>query len=338
MSRFDIRDISEPLVVAPMAGGPSTPQLAAAASNAGGLGMLAGGLLGPDGLAESIAAARALTSAPFGVNLFVPQPSAGTERQHREYAKALAPEAQRYGVRIGTPRNDDDGWAAKLAVVSDMRPSVVSFTFGLPSEQICARLHGRGLVLFASITTVAEATMAVARGVDALIVQGPAAGGHRATFDPAAPPCDTPLLQLLNAICVDADVPVVASGGLGTADDVARVLAAGAVAAQLGTAFLLADEAGTHPTHRAALRDEAFADTVVTRAFTGRYARALRNGFVDRYGEQAPFGFPQIGLMTAPLQSAAGNADDPHGMALWAGTNFRQARSGGVAEIFRSLT
>ena len=103
------------------------------------------------------------------------------------------------------------------------------------------------------------------------------AGGHRTTFDPAAPPCDTPLLQLLTAICVDADVPVVASGGLATADDVARVLAAGAVAAQLGTAFLLADEAGTHPTHRAALRDAAFAETVVTRAFTGRYARALRN-------------------------------------------------------------
>jgi nitronate monooxygenase len=146
------------------------------------------------------------------------------------------------------------------------------------------------------------------------------------------------LLQLLEAISVHVDVPVVASGGLATADDVARVLAAGAVAAQLGTAFLLADEAGTHPTHRAALRDEAFPDTVVTRAFTGRYARALRNGFVDRYGKQAPFGFPQIGLMTAPLQSAAGDADDPHGMALWAGTNFRQARNGCVAEIFRSLT
>jgi nitronate monooxygenase len=338
MSRFDIRGISKPLVVAPMAGAPSTPQLAAAASNAGGLGMLAGGLLSPDVLAESMDAARGLTSAPLGVNLFVPQPSAGTERQYGEYAKALAPEAQRYGVRIGTPRDDDDGWAAKLAVVSDMRPAVVSFTFGLPSEQTCSRLHSRGIVLFASVTTVAEATMAVARGVDALIVQGPAAGGHRATFDPAAPPCDTPLLQLLNAICVGADVPVVASGGLASADDVARVLAAGAVAAQLGTAFLLADEAGTHPTHRAALRDAAFPDTVVTRAFTGRYARALRNGFVDRYDKQAPFGFPQIGYMTAPLQSAAGEADDPHGMALWAGTHFRQARIGSVAEIFSSLT
>lgn len=290
MNRFDISEISKPLIVAPMAGGPSTPQLAAAA-----------------------------------VNLFVPQPSAGTQRQYTEYAKALAPEAQRYGVRIGTPRDDDDGWAAKLLVVSDMRPAVVSFTFGLPSEQICSRLHSSGILLFASVTTVAEAKMAVARGIDALIVQGPAAGGHRATFDPAAPPCDTPLLQLLTAICVDADVPVVASGGLATA-------------AQLGTAFLLADEAGTHPTHRAALRDEAFAETIITRAFTGRYARALRNRFVDRYGMQAPFGFPQIGLVTAPLHSAAGEADDPHGMALLAGTSFRQARNGSVAEIVRSLT
>jgi NAD(P)H-dependent flavin oxidoreductase YrpB (nitropropane dioxygenase family) len=134
----------------------------------------------------------------------------------RDYAKALAPEAQGYGVRLGAPRDDDDGWAAKLLVVSDMRPAVVSFTFGLPSEQICARLQGRGILLFASVTSVAEAKMAVACGIDALIVQGPAAGGHRATFDPAAPPCDTPLLQLLTAICLDADVPVVASGGLAT--------------------------------------------------------------------------------------------------------------------------
>ena len=338
MNRFDISDISKPLIVAPMAGGPSTAQLAAAASNAGGLGMLAGGLLSPDVLAERIDAARGLTSAPLGVNLFVPQPSAGTQRQYTQYAKTLAPEAQRYCVRLGAPQDDDHGWAAKLLVVSDMRPAVVSFTFGLPSEQTCSRLHSCGVLLLASVTTVAEAKMAIAHGVDALIVQGPAAGGHRATFDPAAPPCDTPLLRLLAAICVDADVPVVASGGLATADDVARVLATGAVAAQLGTAFLLADEAGTHPTHRAALRDKAFAETVVTRAFTGRYARALRNGFVDRYGKKAPFGFPQIGFMTAPLQSAAGEADDPHGMALWAGTGFRQARNGSVAEIFRSLT
>ena len=180
--------------------------------------------------------------------------------------------------------------------------------------------------------------MAVERGIDALIVQGPAAGGHRATFDPAAPLCSTPLLQLVNAILVDADAPVVASGGLANADDVGRVLAAGAVAAQLGTAFLLADESGTHPAYRAALRDKAFAETVFTRAFTGRYARALRNGFIDRYDKQAPFGFPQIGFLTAPIQSAAGEADDPHGMALWAGTGFQQARNGSVAEIFGSLT
>src|SRR5260370_7066446 len=116
-----------------------------------------------------------------------------------------------------------------------MRPAVVSFTFGLPSEQICSRLHDSGILLFASVTTVAEAKTAVARGIDALIVQGPAAGGHRATFDPAAPPCDAPLLQLLTAICVDADVPVVASGGLATPDDIAPLLPAAAAPAQLCT-------------------------------------------------------------------------------------------------------
>jgi nitronate monooxygenase len=115
-------------------------------------------------------------------------------------------------------------------------------------------------------------------------------------------------------------------------------LAAAASDTQLGTAFLLADEAGTHPTHRAALHDTMFAETVVTRTFTGRYARALRNGFVDRYGKQAPCGFPQIGFVTAPIQAAASQAGDPHGMALWAGTTFRQARKAPVADIVESLT
>ncbi|WP_044519657.1 nitronate monooxygenase, partial [Mycolicibacterium septicum] len=157
MGTFDIRGLRRPVVVAPMAGGPSTPELAAAGSNAGGLGFLAAGYLTADGLAERVTAARKLTTEPLGVNLFVPQPSAGTPEQIQAYAAQLAGEAQRYGVALGDPRYDDDAWAAKLDAVFDLRPEVVSFTFGLPGEAEIARLRGAGITTVGTVTTLVEA-------------------------------------------------------------------------------------------------------------------------------------------------------------------------------------
>lgn len=337
MGTFDIRGLRRPVVVAPMAGGPSTPELAAAGSNAGGLGFLAAGYLTAEGLAERVTAARKLTTEPLGVNLFVPQLSAGTSGQIQAYAAELAGEAQRYGVALGDPRYDDDAWAAKLDAVFDLRPAVVSFTFGLPTEVEIARLRGAGISTVGTVTTVDEARLAVGRGVDALAVQGPAAGGHRGTFDPAAAPAAQPLEALLAEVLAAVDVPVVAAGGLVTAGDVAGVLAAGAVAAQLGTAFLLADEAGSSPVHRAALQSPEFTETVVTRAFSGRYARGLRNRFIVEHDAQAPLGYPEIHYLTSPVRKASAAAGDPQATNVWAGTGWRQARTGTVAEIMTGL-
>ncbi|CQD18547.1 oxidoreductase [Mycolicibacterium conceptionense] len=213
MGTFDIRGLRRPVIVAPMAGGPSTPELAAAGSNAGGLGFLAAGYLTADALAEKIAAARSLTTEPLGVNLFAPQPSAGTPEQIQAYAAELAGEAQRYGVELGAPRYDDDAWAAKLDLVFDLRPEVVSFTFGLPSAPEIDRLRGAGITTVGTVTTLDEAWLAVGRGIDALAVQGPAAGGHRGTFDPAASPASQSLDHLLADVLAAVDVPVVAAGG-----------------------------------------------------------------------------------------------------------------------------
>lgn len=337
MGAFDIRGLRRPVVVAPMAGGPSTPELAAAGSNAGGLGFLAAGYLSADGLAERVIAARKLTTEPLGVNLFVPQPSAGTSEQIQAYAAELAGEAQRYGVELGTPRFDVDGWADKLEVVDDLRPEVVSFTFGLPGEAEIARLRGAGITTVGTVTTLVEARAAAARGVDALAVQGPSAGGHRGTFDPAAAPASQPLEELLAEVLAAVDVPVVAAGGLVSAGDVAGVLAAGAVAVQLGTAFLLADEAGSSPVHRAALQSPEFTETVVTRAFSGRYARGLRNRFIVEHDAQAPLGYPEIHYLTSPVRKASAAAGDPQATNVWAGTGWRQARTGTVAEIMAGL-
>ena len=337
MAGMDLRALGVPVIVAPMAGGPSTPELAAAGTNAGGLGFVAAGYLSADALAERITAARALTSGPLGVNLFVPQPSAALPDAIHRYAQALEGESKRYDVQIGDPRYDDDQWSAKLDVVMDLKPEVVSFTFGLPEAEECARLRGADITTVATVTTLAEGEAAVARGVDAVAAQGPAAGGHRGTLDPVASPPTQPLTQLLRATTVGLDVPVIAAGGLMTAADVADVLASGAVAAQLGTAFLLADEAGSSPVHRAALQDPQFGETVVTRCFSGRYARGLRNRFVEDHDAAAPFGYPEIHYLTSPLRAAAVRASDPHGVNIWAGTGFQKARTGSVAAIMADL-
>jgi nitronate monooxygenase len=335
---LDIRDLAVPLIVAPMAGGPSTPELAAAGANAGGLGFVAAGYLTAEVFAERLEAARRLTSGPVGANLFAPQPSAGTPEAIERYAAALASEAEHYGAQLGQPRYDDDHWAAKVQVLLDMRPEVASFTFGLPSVEEVQRLRAAGITTVGTVTTLAEARLAVEHGVDIVAAQGPAAGGHRGTFDPAAQPATEPLDELLASVIDAVDVPVIAAGGLMTADDVERVWAAGAVAAQLGTAFLLSDESGSSPVHRAALQDPQFTETVVTRVFSGRYARGLRNRFVNDHEAEAPLGYPEVHWLTSPLRAASVRAGDPGAVNIWAGTGYRQATVGSVADIVGRLT
>lgn len=337
MSGFDVRSLDAPVIVAPMAGGPTTPELAAAGANAGGLGFLAGGYLTAEAFAERITAARGLTTGPLGANLFVPQPSAARPDAIHRYAQSLDDESRRYDVRLGDARFDDDAWSAKLDVVMDLKPEVVSFTFGLPEAADCVRLSGAGITTVATVTTLAEAELAVARGVNAIVAQGPDAGGHRGTLDPVATPPTQPLTQLLRATTVALGVPVIAAGGVMTAADVADVFASGAAAAQLGTAFLMADESGSSPVHRAALCDPQFTETVVTRCFSGRYARGLRNRFTEAHGPDAPFGYPEIHYLTSPVRAAAVRAGDPHGINVWAGTGFQKARAASVAEIIGGL-
>ncbi len=331
-------DIMVPIVGAPMAGGPGTPALAAAVSNAGGLGFIPAGYLSAERFAEDITAARAATNGPLGVNLFVPQPSVADWVQLEYYAEELVDIADHYQVEVGHPRfGDDDDWERKLEVVADVRPELVSFTFGVPPPDVIAHLGALGLLVMVTVTSAYEAGVAIAAGADSLVVQGPGAGGHRGTFAPDMEPGSESLHQLIGRIRSAHDVPIVAAGGLGTAEDVAGVLRRGAVAAQVGTALLLSDEAGTSSAQRTAMKNPLFSNTIVTRAFSGRYARGLENEFTRLLDNVAPLGYPEVNQMTAPIRAAALAVDDPNGTNLWAGTSYRQARPGPVADIVASL-
>lgn len=333
---LDLRDVRVPVVGAPMAGGPSTPALVTSVCEAGGLGFLAAGYRSTEAIAEEVDVVRAGTTAPFGLNLFVVAPYEPAPGSLEAYRRSLEHEAARLGTELGEPRWDDDGWDAKIDLVLDVRPDVVSFTFGCPPAEVLWRLAEAGVLAMVTVTTTAEARAAVGRGAGALSVQGPDAGGHRGTWDLEAAPDPTPLPDLLSAVLASVAVPVVAGGGVATAAAVAEVVRRGAVAAQVGTAYLLADEAGTHPVQRAALTEQAFAATALTRAYTGRWARGLANRFVAEHAD-APAAYPQVHHLTRPLRSAAVAAGDADVAQMWAGTGHQSVRTGPAAEITRSL-
>lgn len=334
MSAFGI---PHPVWAAPMAGGASTVDLVAAAGRAGSLGFLAGGYRDAAQLREQIAAVRA-AGVPFGVNLFAPNPVPITPAAFQRYALALSEEAAPYGIdAAGVPlREDDDGWEAKLALLRETAPPFVTFTFGLPGTDAFAGLRAAGSIVGQTVTSVAEARDAVAAGAMFLVVQAASAGGHSGTLTPDAPAPSVPLPDLVRAVGDAVAVPLVAAGGVGTGADVRAAREAGAAAVSVGTALLLADEAGTSPVHRAALASGAFTETVVTRAFTGRPARALRNGWTDRHAE-APLGYPALHHLTSGIRRAAAAAGDADRVHLWAGEGFAHARTGTVAEILDAL-
>jgi nitronate monooxygenase len=317
-----------PIVQAPMGGGPSTPALAAAVGEAGGLGFLAAGYKTPDAVRADIEALRALTDRPFGINLFAPP--AATADDVGPFAARLAAEAERYGAPVGEPRHDDDGWEAKLALMAELEVPVVSFTFGCPRVSELERLGET----WVTVTTPAEARQAAEAGADALVVQGAEAGGHRATFDDAAPG-EIGLLALLQLVRATVDLPLVATGGIATGRGVAAVLAAGAAAAQLGTAFMLCDEAATAPAHREAIAGDG--DTALTRAFTGRSARGIVNRWMREHEAEAPRAYPDVHHLTTKIRAAAREQGDPDGFHLWAGQAHTLASTGPAGELVRRL-
>ncbi|GAA3958757.1 nitronate monooxygenase [Actinoplanes auranticolor] len=325
------------VVVAPMAGGVSTIALVRAAAAAGTAGFLPAGYLTPE-VVEAQLRELGEDGHPYGLNIFVPSRTAPDSAAVAAYRARLAPEADRYGVELPPLRlHDDDHFAAKVELAVAAAPAWVSFTFGIPDAAVVEALRRAGSTVLITVTDADEARAAVAAGADAVVAQGGNAGGHSATTRPASYLGDRGTGDLVREVRAAVSVPVVAAGGVGSAADVAGLLAAGATAVQVGTMFLLAAEAGTREAHRAALGGDG-ASTVVTRAFTGQPARGLRNRFTDTYSADAPIGYPAVHHLTAPIRAAAARAGDGGALHLWAGTAFGQARPGTCREILDRLS
>ncbi|MFF0291219.1 nitronate monooxygenase [Streptomyces sp. NPDC005262] len=330
--------VSAPILAAPMAGGPTTPALVTAAARANSFGFLAGGYRTADALAEQIAAVRS-DGVGFGVNLFAPNPVPVDRDAFHHYARRVASDARAYGVDVLAAGivEDDDHWPDKIDLLLSDPVPVVSFTFAIPKAAVIAALRAAGTVVVQTVTSPAEARQAAEAGADLLAVQASAAGRHSGTLTPQRIPEPVPLAELLGQVRQAVSLPLVAAGGVATAADVTGALLAGAAAVMVGTVLLRADEAGTSKPHRTALADPARSRTVVTRAFTGRPARALRNGFTDRYTALAPAGYPALHHLTSPMRKAAAAADDPELINLWAGTGYRHATAEPTGQILQRL-
>lgn len=339
----DLLNLAVPIIQAPMAG-VSTPKLAAEVCNGGGMGSLGLGAVDAEGAREAIRAARALGACPLNANFFCHLPEEADPHKAASWIADLRPEFARFEA---TPPSElreiyhsflND--TARVAMLLEERPEVVSFHFGLPSASVIAALKQAGILLFASATNVAEAQACVSAGMDGIVVQGIEAGGHRGCFDPDAADEGLPTLDLLKRIKPRTDLPLIAAGGFMDGADCARALQAGAEMVQLGTAFVLCPETSADEGYCAAMTSQAAERTVFTRALSGRPARALPNAFTawgaDRQHESP--GYPHTYDAGKALHAAAKAKGDHSYGAHWAGSGAARARMMPAAQLMAALT
>ena len=321
-----------------MAGGFNTPQLAAEVANAGGMGSFGFAYSAPDHIDRVLRDTTALTDGPLNANFFIfpeleaPSPALLAEATH---ALGELPTPVRIEPSPLTAPYALD-LDAQLQAVWRHRPAVLTFHFGLPPERVVEQAHRQNIAVGVTATCLREAQDIARAGADFVVAQGWEAGGHRGSFDPSQPDEELPVLALVRSLLDCLSIPIVAAGGMMDGRDIAAVLAAGATAAQLGTAFLCCDEAGTARAHREALR-EGEEETVFTSAFSGRPARGMRNTFIDAMADKSVLAFPQQNTLTGALRRWAASAGDVGFQSVWAGTGRSKIRSMPAAQLMATI-
>jgi nitronate monooxygenase len=328
--------IRYPIIQAPMAGGPGTPQLAAAVCNAGGLGCLAGGYLQPEQLWQAIAEMRALTDRPFAVNLAARGPSRADPARIARARELLAPYRAELGLSPEPPDlPEPPGFDEQLDVILEARVPVLSFVFGVPDTEYLALLREAGITLLGTATHLLEAIVLEESGVDFIIAQGAEAGGHRGTFVGHPEQGLVGILTLAPLLAKHVAVPIIAAGGIMDGRGIAATRVLGAAGVQMGTAFLACPESGAHPAYKALLSQGSEIATTLSRVFTGRHGRVLRNRLVNElHAHEAEFpGFPFQLFLTQDLRQAAAEQGLTDFMALWAGQGCHLCESRPAAEL-----
>jgi nitronate monooxygenase len=332
--------IQYPIIQGPMSGGATTPALVAAVCNAGALGSLGASYLTPDQIVSAIKAIRELTSKPFNVNLFA---GGYAPESPVDAAPMLAILAEIHAA-LELPAPLLPAWPAnpfdeQLEVVLQARPAVFSFTFGIPDPDALARIRERGIAILGTATTAKEGRRLDESGVTAIVAQGAEAGGHRGTFVGPFETSMLPTLELVRSLRNEVSVPVIASGGLMDGRDIAASLASGAVAAQLGTAFLTCAESGVSESYKRAILAARADTTLITRAFSGRPARALPNTFTAQLKQRPEIilPFPLQNTLTRPMRKAAAKLGNTEFQSLFAGQGASRTRSLSAAALVRAL-
>ena len=337
----DLLGIELPIIQAPMAGAQASA-MAVAVSNAGGLGSIGCATLGSEALRKELTALKAQTSRPFNVNFFCHVPPVEDAVRESAWRDKLAPYYQKYGIAAGSiPAGPGRApFTAEAAdLLEDIRPAVVSFHFGLPATDLLARVKSLGAKILGCATTLKEALWLEARGIDAIIAQGVEAGGHRGNFLSDDLTTQVGTFALVPRIVRTVKLPVIAAGGIADAQGVRAVMALGAAAAQMGTAYLLCPEATISAIHRAALKSEAARHTALTNIFTGRPARGIMNYAMKELGpiNHAAPAFPLATSSIAPLRAKAESAGSGDFTPLWSGQNATGCKEVPAAQLTREL-
>jgi nitronate monooxygenase len=310
--------ITKPVIQAPMAGGAVTPRLAAAVSNAGGLGSLASGYLKPDVLEEQIHEMKQQTDRPFQINLFVPKEEKAPSEEQVQRWKEIIPFADQ-ARPFASSQDEWQDFYQKVDLIVEHRVEICSFTFDLPPEDAVKKLKDAGCTLIGTACSAEEAVLLEERGMDAIVVQGLEAGGHQGAFLPASKP--VALASMITETVDRIGIPVIAAGGIIDEKDVRKALALGAQCVQVGTTFLVCKESEAHPVHKEQIFTASGSDTRLTKVFSGKEARGIVNTWMEenKHREQMTLPYPYLNTLTKPMRHEAAKRTDPSHMSLWAG-------------------
>lgn len=335
-------NIKYPIIQGPVMGGITTPKLVSQVSNFGALGSFAGGYLKPVDFEAGIKEILALTDKPFSVNIFVPNHYSETPDAIQEAIRALTPVYNHFELTprlpSGTPQRDERRFNQQIDIIIKYQLSVCSFSFGIPGPTIIQRLKEAGVYLMGTATTIEEAQAFEKAGIDAIILQGKESGGPLCSFN--QPPVGTELKTLLQQVKQVVKIPIIASGGIMSKENVAEMLQLGAIAVQMGTAFLLTDESGACDAHKDTIIEQTKDNTTLTPIFTGRFIRVVRNKFIDFMESQPPRAvvtYPLQDSLTKSIRRYANQLNEADYVALWCSTNGHMGKRQSVEQLLKSL-